>query len=117
MITKQLTKLPREYADAKNQPHVQVAIKMMEQDHIQVQAGMSIQYIVVEGNTSSVAERSMSPKQFLDAQVCSSSVQPDIVHSMHSAPVLMNPALHFRGRRSANLSSVGIGSTRRIVAR
>lgn len=99
VITKQLTKMPHEYADAKSQPHVQVrapqfvigpavlfyiseagfsalmanrgciqvAIKMMEQEHVQVQAGQSIQYIVVEGNTSSVAERSMSPKTFLAA--------------------------------------------------
>ena len=32
-----------------------------------VQAGQEIQYIVVEGNTSSIADRSMTPKEFLAA--------------------------------------------------
>lgn len=63
VLTKQLTKMPHEYTDAKSQPHVQVAIKMIQRNE-PVQAGMSIQYIVVEGNTSSIADRAMTPKQF-----------------------------------------------------
>jgi DNA polymerase alpha subunit A len=63
VITKQLTKMPHEYSDAKSQPHVQVAIKMIQRNE-QVQAGQSIQYIVVEGNTSSIADRALTPKQF-----------------------------------------------------
>ena len=63
VITKQLTKMPHEYSDAKSQPHVQVAIKMIQRNE-QVQAGQSIQYIVIEGNTSSIAERALTPKEF-----------------------------------------------------
>ena len=47
---------------------MQVALKMMEEDHVQVQAGMSIQYIVLEGNTSSIAERAITPKKYLETQ-------------------------------------------------
>ena len=36
----------------------------MIQRNEQVQAGQSIQYIVVEGNTSSIADRALTPKQF-----------------------------------------------------
>jgi len=42
---------------------VQVAIKMIQRNE-QVQAGQSIQYIVIEGNTSSIAERALTPKEF-----------------------------------------------------
>ena len=66
VMTKQLTKMPHEYSDAKSQPHVQVAIRMIQANE-PVQAGQEIQYIVVEGNTSSIADRSMTPKEFLAA--------------------------------------------------
>lgn len=66
VITKSLTKMPHEYSDAKTQPHVQVAIKMIQRNE-QVQAGQVIQYLVVEGSSSSVAERALTPKEFAAA--------------------------------------------------
>jgi DNA polymerase alpha subunit A len=65
VITKSITKMPHEYTDAKSQPHVQVAIKMIQANE-QVQAGQEIQYLVLEGNSSSVTDRCVSPKEFVN---------------------------------------------------
>ena len=57
-ITKGLTKLPHEYPDAKNQPHVLVAKRLIEKGQM-VRAGNEIQYVIVEGDAS-VPERARS---------------------------------------------------------
>ena len=66
IITKVLTKMPHEYPDARNQPHVQVALQMMRAN-IRIQAGMTIEYLVVKNEgagSSGIADRVMSPKDF-----------------------------------------------------
>ena len=57
-ITKGLTKLPHEYPDAKSQPHVMVAKRMVEAGMI-VKAGNEIAYIISKGE-GSIAERARS---------------------------------------------------------
>ncbi|KAI8147542.1 hypothetical protein BJV82DRAFT_654233 [Fennellomyces sp. T-0311] len=66
VINKQLTKNPQEYADAKAQPHVQVAMRM-RQAGISVKSGDTIPYVIclvenVPGGTSAgFAERAFHP--------------------------------------------------------
>jgi DNA polymerase alpha subunit A len=63
IITKSLTKMPQDYPDAKNQVHVQVALRM--QSHgISVTQGQEIQYLVCvakEGQPTNVSERARFP--------------------------------------------------------
>tara|TARA_B110001452_G_scaffold84451_1_gene69051 strand:+ start:98 stop:2755 length:2658 start_codon:yes stop_codon:yes gene_type:complete len=68
IITKQLTKAPQDYPDAKSQPHVQVAKAMIEQGE-QVGPGAVIEYVVcVDQSKPSVSERSYHPKTVLKAE-------------------------------------------------
>jgi len=68
VITKQLTKAPKDYPDGKNQPHVVVAKAMMEQGE-SVPAGSVIEYVVTaDESKSSVAERAHHPKTVLKAE-------------------------------------------------
>ena len=68
IITKQLTKAPQDYPDAKNQPHVQVAKAMIEQGE-HVGPGAVIEYVVcVDQGKDSVSERAYHPKTVLKAE-------------------------------------------------
>ena len=68
IITKALTKAPGDYADAKSQPHVQVAKAMIEQGQ-SVPSGAVIEYVVcIDQGKSSVADRAYHPKQVLKAE-------------------------------------------------
>ena len=68
IITKGLTKAPQDYADAKSQPHVQVAKAMIEQGQ-SVAPGAVIEYVVcVDQGKSSIAERAYHPKTVLQAE-------------------------------------------------
>jgi DNA polymerase alpha subunit A len=49
VINKQLTKKPSEYADAKSQPHVQVAIRLLEAGH-SVKSGDTVPYVICKSN-------------------------------------------------------------------
>lgn len=70
IITKQLTKAPKDYPDARSQPHVQVAKAMMERGE-QVGANAVIEYVVcVDDEKPLVAERSHHPKTVLEAEGC-----------------------------------------------
>ena len=68
IITKQLTKAPQDYPDAKNQPHVQVAKCMIEQGE-QVGPGCVIEYVIcVDQDKPGVADRAHHPKTVLKAE-------------------------------------------------
>ncbi|KAG0194902.1 DNA-directed DNA polymerase alpha catalytic subunit pol1 [Apophysomyces sp. BC1034] len=66
VINKQLTKKPEEYADAKNQPHVQVAIRMRSAGQ-SVRAGDTIPYVICQvdhipnGAKTGFAEKAYHP--------------------------------------------------------
>ncbi|KNC54797.1 DNA polymerase [Thecamonas trahens ATCC 50062] len=66
IITKGLTKDPMDYADSKSQPHVQVALRMRQQNK-PARRGDYIQYVIVKGASKSVAERAFSPDEVLRA--------------------------------------------------
>mmetsp|Transcript_65722 Transcript_65722/g.182985 ORF Transcript_65722/g.182985 Transcript_65722/m.182985 type:complete len:1468 (+) Transcript_65722:111-4514(+) len=68
VITKGLTKAPKDYPDAKHQPHVQVALRLTARGK-PVTAGQEIEYIICEavgdeGPKASFAERARHPHEF-----------------------------------------------------
>ncbi|KAL0089598.1 hypothetical protein F4703DRAFT_1914916 [Phycomyces blakesleeanus] len=78
IINKQLTKSPEEYADAKSQPHVQVAMRMRKAGQ-SVRAGDTVPYVICQvsdvpnGTKAGFAERAYHPDD-----VISGSMQLDI---------------------------------------
>jgi len=71
VITKGLTKAPEDYPDAKNQPHVQVALAMQRRGK-PVRPGMEIGYVICQpleaaegGAKASLAERARHPQEFM----------------------------------------------------
>ena len=66
VVTKQLTKRPEDYPDAKNQPHVQVALRRRAAGKRDgVMPGETIPYIICvdEDGKASLAERARSPEE------------------------------------------------------
>ncbi|KAI5077505.1 hypothetical protein GOP47_0007329 [Adiantum capillus-veneris] len=68
VITKSLTKAPEAYPDAKNQPHVQVALRLKQAGHrIGSSVGDTVPYIICieqgSGSTSGIAERARHPDE------------------------------------------------------
>jgi len=68
VITKGLTKAPADYPDAKHQPHVQVALRMIARG-VAVQSGADIPYVICDmagegGAKSSYADRARHPHEF-----------------------------------------------------
>ena len=66
IITKGMTKAPKDYPDARNQPHVQVALQLLSKGK-NVKAGDFIDYIVCEGD-SPIALRSFHPSTIQAAE-------------------------------------------------
>lgn len=62
VITKSLTKNPEEYADKKNQPHVQVAMHMKSQGKA-AKNGDIIPYIICKGSETTLAARAHHPDE------------------------------------------------------
>mmetsp|Transcript_29229 Transcript_29229/g.84657 ORF Transcript_29229/g.84657 Transcript_29229/m.84657 type:complete len:1463 (-) Transcript_29229:143-4531(-) len=67
VITKGLTKDPRDYPDAKNQPHVQVALRLLQRGKA-IRPGQEIGYVVCEpaegaGAKAPVSERARHPHE------------------------------------------------------
>jgi len=64
VITKGLTKDPKDYPDAKNQPHVQVALRLLERGKV-VRPGQEVAYVICEaageGPKASLADRARHP--------------------------------------------------------
>ena len=60
-ITKAITKMPNDYPDKQNQPHVQVALRMIERG-IPVRPGNEIPYIITKNESvKSYAQRARHP--------------------------------------------------------
>ena len=62
IIFKQLTKAIDKYKDAQNQPHVQVAIRLMKKGETNIQKHF-IPYIICEGEESNIASRAYHPDE------------------------------------------------------
>jgi len=65
VITKAITKPPQDYPDAKHQPHVQVALRLIARGK-SVTSGQDIPYIITEAgdSTLSFADRARHPHEF-----------------------------------------------------
>ncbi|OAY65117.1 DNA polymerase alpha catalytic subunit [Ananas comosus] len=69
VITKSLTKPPEDYPDAKNQPHVQVALRLKQNGYSGCSAGDTVPYIICcqQDNSSSsstgIAQRARHPEE------------------------------------------------------
>ncbi|KAL4183613.1 hypothetical protein AMTRI_Chr11g99120 [Amborella trichopoda] len=70
VITKSLTKPPEDYADARNQPHVQVALRLKQSGHrIGCSAGDTVPYIICcqpgsgSGSSAGIAQRARHPDE------------------------------------------------------
>ncbi|BBN16162.1 DNA polymerase alpha subunit A [Marchantia polymorpha subsp. ruderalis] len=65
IITKSLTKAPEDYPDAKNQPHVQVALRRRQAGHhVGCCAGDTVPYIIcVDKDSTGLAERARHPDE------------------------------------------------------
>jgi DNA polymerase alpha subunit A len=65
IITKGLTKNPKDYTDSKSQPHVHVALDMLAQGET-VRVGDHIPYVVCQGD-GPMAARAYHPQKVLKA--------------------------------------------------
>ncbi|KAK3162584.1 hypothetical protein QOZ80_1BG0091200 [Eleusine coracana subsp. coracana] len=69
VITKSLTKAPGDYPDAKNQPHVQVALRLRQNGYSGCSAGDTIPYIICSqqdsdnSHSGGVAQRARHPEE------------------------------------------------------
>jgi len=65
VITKGLTKDPKDYPDARNLPHVQVALRLIGRGRA-VRPGQEVEYVIceAEGAKASMAERARHPHEF-----------------------------------------------------
>ncbi|XP_020584003.1 LOW QUALITY PROTEIN: DNA polymerase alpha catalytic subunit [Phalaenopsis equestris] len=69
VITKSLTKPPEDYPDAKNQPHVQVALRLKKNGYSSCSAGDTIPYVICcqqdvsSGSSSGIAQRARHPEE------------------------------------------------------
>lgn len=114
VITKSITKPPRDYPDAKNQPHVQVALRL-ENRGKRVCPGQEIEYVICdvesEGPKSSLADRARHPHEFeLDK-----SLRVDVAwykaHQVH--PLISRLLDPIEGTDAARLAEcLGMDSTR-----
>eukprot|EP00434_Breviolum_minutum_P021606 symbB.v1.2.019071.t1/scaffold1542.1/size112718/6 len=60
IITKGLTKDPKDYPDAKNQPHVQVALRLLSRGK-NVRPGQEVGYVICNTGANLLAERARDP--------------------------------------------------------
>jgi len=103
IITKALTKAPEEYPDAKNQPHVQVALKLMRAGK-SVRAGDHIQYVICQGTGESFSERAYSPEEVLRTTDSSLTVDLQWYLSQQIHPPIARLCAHIEGTDTAQLA-------------
>ncbi|KAL6840254.1 hypothetical protein ACP4OV_030064 [Aristida adscensionis] len=69
VITKSLTKAPEDYPDAKNQPHVQVAMRLRQNGYSGCSAGDTVPYIICSqqdsdnSHSAGIAQRARHPEE------------------------------------------------------
>ncbi|XP_039120011.1 LOW QUALITY PROTEIN: DNA polymerase alpha catalytic subunit-like [Dioscorea cayenensis subsp. rotundata] len=70
VIRKTLTKPPEDYPDAKNQPHVQVALRLKQNGYPGCSAGDTVPYVICcqqesnSGSSAGIAQRARHPDEF-----------------------------------------------------
>jgi DNA polymerase alpha subunit A len=105
-ITKGLTKDPKDYPDAKNQPHVQVALRLQARGH-PVRPGQEVEYIIceptgAEAERAPMASRARHPHEFtLDPTL---RVDVDWYKKQQVHPVLSRTLEPIEGTDAARLA-------------
>lgn len=83
VINKQLTKRPVDYADAKNQPHVQVALRMIKEGH-NVKNGDTVPYVICKVDDETSGDKKGSAlRAYHPDQVLKDDMQLDIEWYLH----------------------------------
>lgn len=109
IITKQLTKSPNEYPDARNQPHVQVALRRLAAGKRDgTAAGETVPYIICldtanEGSEAkSIAERAFHPDELKE----NSALTPDLKYYLGQQvhPVVSRLCSPIEGTTAAHLA-------------
>merc|ERR1711953_311376 len=115
VITKGLTKAPKDYPDAKHQPHVQVALRLIARGK-SVLAGQEVAYVICqsngeEGPKASFAERARHPHELQQ----DSSLKVDLAwyKSQQIHPVISRLLVCVDGTDAARLAEcLGMDGTR-----
>ncbi|KAI9485969.1 MAG: DNA polymerase family B-domain-containing protein [Benjaminiella poitrasii] len=83
VINKQLTKRPQDYADAKNQPHVQVALRMLEAGQ-NVKSGDTVPYVICKVDEETSGDKKGSAlRAYHPDMVIKNNMQLDIEWYLH----------------------------------
>jgi DNA polymerase alpha subunit A len=103
VITKGLTKAPKDYPDAKHQPHVQVALRMIDRGK-SVTSRQEIEYIICEGDGGkhSFADRAKHPHEFQMDPSLKVDIEWYKAHQLH--PVISRMLSCVEGTDAARLA-------------
>jgi DNA polymerase alpha subunit A len=83
VINKQLTKRPQDYADAKSQPHVQVALRMLKEGH-NVKNGDTVPYVICKVDEETSGDKKGSAlRAYHPDSVIKNNMQLDIEWYLH----------------------------------
>ncbi|KAG8054621.1 hypothetical protein GUJ93_ZPchr0001g32892 [Zizania palustris] len=118
IITKSLTKAPEDYPDAKNQPHVQVALRLKQNGYSGCSAGDTVPYIICtqqdSDNTHSVgiAQRARHPEE-LKRDPNKWMIDIDYYLSQQIHPVVSRLCASIQGTSPARLAEcLGLDSSK-----
>lgn len=114
-INKQLTKRPQDYADAKNQPHVQVALRLIAAGH-NVKNGDTVPYVICKVDESTSGDKKGSAlRAYHPDEVMKNDMQLDIEWYLHQQvhPPLTRLCSPIEGTDPARLAEcLGLDSKR-----
>ncbi|KAJ3677896.1 hypothetical protein LUZ60_001699 [Juncus effusus] len=118
-ITKTLTKPPEDYPDARNQPHVQVALRMKKNGHTGCSAGHTIPYIICSdqvensGPSSGIAQRARHRDELKGENKGQWLIDIDYYLSQQIHPVVTRLCASIQGTSPARLAEcLGLDSSR-----
>jgi DNA polymerase alpha subunit A len=121
VITKSLTKAPQDYPDAKNQPHVQVALRLRQNGYSGCSAGDTVPYIICSQqdseNTHSVAiaQRARHPDE-LKRDPDKYMIDIDYYLSQQIHPVVSRLCASIQGTSPARLAEcLGLDSSKVLI--
>jgi DNA polymerase alpha subunit A len=90
IINKGLTKNPEDYADVKNQPHVQVALAMKAKG-IPARVGDTIPFVIVVGADGPLASRAQHPDELRKPNT---TLKIGKLGNSEGSPLLLNTSKH-----------------------
>ncbi|XP_010912024.2 DNA polymerase alpha catalytic subunit [Elaeis guineensis] len=118
VITKSMTKPPEDYPDAKNQPHVQVALRLKQNGYSGCSAGDTVPYIICcqqgtsSGPTSGIAQRARHPEE-LKRDSGNWMIDIDYYLSQQIHPVVSRLCASIQGTSPARLAEcLGLDSSK-----